>query len=270
MALTTKNAAPPSLWRRLTNALSWRVIAWRGVLHSLIIRSVLTLICQPKRLSSQRTMVFAPHPDDETFGCGGLIAAKRRQGVDVCVVFLTDGRSSHHSLAGGQPTPETLVSLRHQEALQALEILGVEVSAAHFLDYPDGELSQLSSQAYEQVLTNILQLLSRFAPAEVYIPHAQDFHADHEMTHRIVLDALGRWQGKPEVWQYPIWVLWYRVWGIDLNRDALRRGKCFNAAAVLSQKHQAIQAYQSQFDVLSKPFLAACRSPQEFFFKLEI
>ena len=47
-------------------------------------------LCRPRA-----AMVFAPHPDDETLGCGGTVVKLRRAGVDVHIVFMTDGRHSH-------------------------------------------------------------------------------------------------------------------------------------------------------------------------------
>ncbi len=43
----------------------------------------------------QRIVVVAPHPDDETLGCGLLIARAARAGVPLAVVALTDGQASH-------------------------------------------------------------------------------------------------------------------------------------------------------------------------------
>ena len=40
-------------------------------------------------------LVIAPHPDDETLGCGGLIAASVRAGHRVHTVFVTEGGASH-------------------------------------------------------------------------------------------------------------------------------------------------------------------------------
>ncbi|MBE7219294.1 MAG: PIG-L family deacetylase, partial [Caulobacteraceae bacterium] len=36
-------------------------------------------------------VVISPHPDDESLGLGGLIAASRAAGVDVRVVVVSDG-----------------------------------------------------------------------------------------------------------------------------------------------------------------------------------
>ena len=40
-------------------------------------------------------VVVAPHPDDESLGCGGLIAEARRLGRAVRLVVVTDGCGSH-------------------------------------------------------------------------------------------------------------------------------------------------------------------------------
>src|ERR1700731_2508358 len=40
-------------------------------------------------------VVVAPHPDDETLGCGGLIALASQLGRNIQVVFISDGVGSH-------------------------------------------------------------------------------------------------------------------------------------------------------------------------------
>src|SRR5436309_14544363 len=40
---------------------------------------------------SPRVLVFAPHPDDETIGAGGLIFRSTHRGAPVRVVFVTNG-----------------------------------------------------------------------------------------------------------------------------------------------------------------------------------
>ena len=39
-----------------------------------------------------KVVVFAPHQDDEAIGCGGLLSELSEKGVEISLVFLTDGR----------------------------------------------------------------------------------------------------------------------------------------------------------------------------------
>ena len=77
-------------------------------------------------------LVFAPHPDDETFGMGGSIIKAQEQGVDVHLAILTDGS------LGGDPT--NLAETRKREAERVSEILGVK--SLSFWDEPDRALDK--------------------------------------------------------------------------------------------------------------------------------
>jgi hypothetical protein len=50
------------------------------------------------KLPGERPLVIAPHPDDETLGCGGAIATWTTAGVQPDIVFLTDGAAGDPAL----------------------------------------------------------------------------------------------------------------------------------------------------------------------------
>lgn len=149
-------------------------------------------------------IVFSPHFDDETLGCGGTILKKRRLGADVKIVFMTDGRKSHE----GWMAAEELARLRTEEGMAAARTLGVDQDDVHLLGFEETGLSENSQSAEEQVS----RLLEEFQPDEVYAPHALEPPADHAATERIVRDAL-RAIGRPvSIYEYPIWVWDYWPW----------------------------------------------------------
>ena len=76
-------------------------------------------------------VVLAPHPDDETLGCGGLIALKRSLGAPVRVIFMTDGAGSH----SGVDRP-ALTATRKEEASAACNVLGVHAGRPALPRFP--------------------------------------------------------------------------------------------------------------------------------------
>lgn len=84
-------------------------------------------------MQNKSVVVFAPHPDDETLGCGGTIAKKVREGFNVYIVFITDGRNSHRNVLNiyENPSPEELKFIRRNEAIYATSILGIDRDVAH-------------------------------------------------------------------------------------------------------------------------------------------
>jgi len=89
-------------------------------------------------LGRERPLILAPHADDESLGCGGLIAACCERGRPPFVVILTDGAASHPGST--QYPPERLRQLRSQEARKAVGNLGLASENLAFFDYPDTAL----------------------------------------------------------------------------------------------------------------------------------
>ncbi|GAB78432.1 N-acetylglucosaminyl deacetylase, LmbE family [Austwickia chelonae] len=81
-----------------------------------------------------RVLVVVAHPDDESFGLGGLIEAFTGTGARVHVLCLTRGEAS---TLGGDAYPD-LAAVRQQELETAGRELGVD--GVTLLSYPDGAL----------------------------------------------------------------------------------------------------------------------------------
>ena len=148
-------------------------------------------------------IVLAPHPDDEVLGCGGLVALKRRRGVPVTVVFLTDGAASH----GDAPTGE-LAAIRRREALAATGELGVGADEVRFLDLPDGGLTDAAVHAIDDLDGLVGDRLGH--GTQLIVPHPLEPPPDHRAAHDVA-DALCRRRGAPtEALLYAVW--WWDQW----------------------------------------------------------
>src|SRR5664279_305672 len=67
--------------------------------------------------AGDRLLVVAAHPDDESLGAGGLIAAAVARGADVRVIVATDGEASHPDST--THTPAQLAITRRAEVTAA-------------------------------------------------------------------------------------------------------------------------------------------------------
>jgi LmbE family N-acetylglucosaminyl deacetylase len=116
---------------------------------------------------TDRILVVAPHPDDETLACGGTILRHRRAGDVVCVLVVTDGGSSR---AGGLRR-EQIRELRAREAAAAIAHLGPTTLVQFGL--PEARWVRADLRA------RFAALLATFRPTIIYSPSAADFHPEH-------------------------------------------------------------------------------------------
>jgi len=98
-------------------------------------------------------LVLAAHPDDETLGAGGLIAASAANGARVEVIIATDGAASHPD--SPTHTPDQLARQRREEATEAVARLDPQATLT-FLGLPDGALRHCQ-RALEQALADVLR-----------------------------------------------------------------------------------------------------------------
>jgi N-acetylglucosamine malate deacetylase 1 len=290
MVTLDKNLKPSllqALKTRLTQSLYWML--WRGNCQLKTWRShwqfraLRYWFSQVKPLNREPIVVVAPHPDDEVFGCGGLIALKRSQGVPVQVIFLTDGGASHTGLV--EMSRQELVNIRQREALNALSILGVAAEQVHFLNYPDGELAMLPEAQTTEAIAHLSQHLQAAQPGEVYVTHACDRSSDHEVAYTWVKQAIAGWQPQPLetdnlpatpiLYEYPIWILWDGIVGLNFPAEVLQGAYRQSIAGVQRQKQTAMAQYQSQClpvaagqrPVLPPGFIDRFQADHEIFFQ---
>lgn len=222
---------------------------------------------QPLLCSKKSVMVFSPHQDDETFGCGGMIASKRENNIPVTVVFVTDGKGSKSLNADWQ---KQIIQTRQQEAIAALKILGVEPSHIHFLAKPDGNLPELNDAEHQQTIDEITELVNHYQPEEIYIPHKKDCHRDHEATYQLVKTVIQQAKFKVDIFQYPVWLFWRAPIFILLKMPDIAEAYNFSITSVQDKKKRAIASYASQINNLPRGFIKQFLNNYEIFFKTEV
>jgi N-acetylglucosamine malate deacetylase 1 len=219
---------------------------------------------RPMQLTTKSALVIAPHHDDETFGCGGLIALKRDADVPVKIIIITDGRQSHGNVPGTDINQ--LAQTRKREALRAIDLLGVASQDVHFLDLPDQGLQTLDEARRKEAVATLADLLKSFRPQELYVNHRTDRHPDHEATYRLVESAIGQSAAPVDVYQYPIWLLWKGPCRLSLRPKEYANALRLDVRPAQERKDCAIALYASQLPVLPRGFVGQFQQGYEIFF----
>lgn len=209
--------------------------AWSGPLARLRDRSPLAAPDAQSRL-----VVLAAHPDDETLGAGGLIAAAARGGARIDVVVATDGEASHPR----SPTHsrEQLAGMRRREVYAALSVLAPDAEVT-LLGLPDGELAEHGAE--------LVAALDRIAAdcTHLVTPWERDGHPDHDACGRAGAAVARR--RRLRHWQYPVWAWhWADPDAGDLPEEAMRGFPLDEV--VRAAKARALDCHTSQHRPLSE------------------
>lgn len=197
----------------------------------------------PYHLSSppgERVLVLAPHPDDETFGCGGAVSLLLDAGKEVKVVFLTSGDRAdpadpRSQASRGQRKHITDYSLmREEEAVCALRILGV--TDYRFLRFPDRGLEE----AYHEVLGRILGIVDAFGPDTLYCPSMIELNPDHRTAASLSMDV----QKDRSKKNLDLRIAFYEV------TTPLRPNVLVDVTAAYRRKKKAMECYGSQLKLV--------------------
>ncbi|HEX8506007.1 MAG TPA: PIG-L deacetylase family protein [Hymenobacter sp.] len=191
------------------------------------------------------TVIVAPHPDDESLGCGGLIALLRAAQVPVAVVLISDGAMSHPRSRKYPAAARR--ALREGEFREALGILGVPSGANLLLRLPDGAVPILGVPGFANAVDALSRFLTFWEPATIVVPWRRDPHPDHRATSQLVHVALASLASPPRVLEYLVWG-WERATPADLPRADEATGWRLDISSVLAQKQQAIAAHRSQIN----------------------
>lgn len=192
-------------------------------------------------------LVAAPHPDDESLGCGGLLALCAQSGIPTHVVVMTDGSRSHpHSLS--YPAAR-LAAVREDETRAALAELGLPAAWVTFLRHPDGALPLVDTPFFKKTAARLHAMLLALAPATLFVPWRRDPHCDHEATWQLFRQAIQSLPQPPRWLEYPIWAWPHAESGIAPQAGEVRAWR-LDITPVLARKEKAIARHRSQTGTL--------------------
>jgi LmbE family N-acetylglucosaminyl deacetylase len=173
-----------------------------------------------------RVLVLAPHPDDETIGCGGAMALHALAGDNVTVCIITDGGQSR---AGGLLRTEMKVR-RRREAQNAIAALGSTELIQ--LDLPEGEWGD------QELVKQLVSIFERAHPTVIYTTSIVDYHPEHMRAAQCLRVALSRLESRAGIT--------IRLYEVQVPLTPLLANLVADIGRVERQKSQALEAYVTQ------------------------
>lgn len=186
-------------------------------------------------------VLLAAHPDDESLGAGGLIAAACEAGHRVVVLVASDGEGSHPHATSIDA--DQLRQVRRAEVADAMVTLGSNIELV-LLGLPDGQLADWQST----IGTVLLDTLGT-GPAWLITPWQDDGHPDHAACDQAAAAAVGQ---RPDVrhFSYPIW-WWHWAEPNAVSAAQQRPARLLPlSSAAHEAKRAALASYRSQTTAL--------------------
>jgi LmbE family N-acetylglucosaminyl deacetylase len=187
-----------------------------------------------------KTLVIAPHPDDETLGVGGTILRRKSEKAKVAWLIV-----SGISVESGWSAEK--VGERDDEIKRVGELFGFDETFV--LALPTTRLDQLPMS---DLVAGISQVFKSFEPEEIFVPHPSDVHTDHRVVFNAVASCT-KWFRYPHIKR----VLAYETLSetdFGLGTD---KGFCPNVFVdidqFLDQKLRAMEIYKSEVGAFPFP-----------------
>lgn len=133
-----------------------------------------------------KTIVIAPHPDDEALGAGGTLLRRKAEGATVAWLIVT-------GITAESGWSEEKIKQRADEIKRITALFGFD--SVFELNFPTTQLDQVPMSDLVAAVSNVFKT---FEPEEVLVPHPSDVHTDH----RMVFDAVAsctKWFRYPSV-----------------------------------------------------------------------
>lgn len=187
-----------------------------------------------------RTLVIAPHADDEVLGMGGTIARRVSEGDEVYVCVVTRGERPLF--------PEEVAARVREETMAAHAFLGI--TRTFFLELPAAMLEQVPRYRLND---GIMQVVREVRPDEVYIPHAGDMQKDHQMVSEAAMVAVRPKHEHRVRAVYAYETLSETEWNIPSTANAFIPTVYRDISRHLEAKKQALAFFATQIQPFPNP-----------------
>ncbi len=117
-----------------------------------------------------KVIFVAPHPDDESLGCGGTILKHQKSGDEIHWLIMT-------TTTGDNRYSEEFSQARQQEIQKVADLYGF--NSVHILNFYPATLDQVPMS---DMIGEVNAIIQNIQPNIVYLPYRGDAHSDHAVV----------------------------------------------------------------------------------------
>jgi len=217
-----------------------------------------------------RMVIIAPHPDDEVFGCAGLIAQVKAKQGQVHVILLTGGEKAHRACCDMRQGD--VLNKRRSLAVAAGDVLGLSVNSFTFLDWPDGNL-QVSILKDDEKVRQMAGIIESLSPDAIFCPHPFEGWPDHIAAEELTRQVVAGMARNAALYHYCVW-FWYSMSFKKALYCDWKNALTLDISDVWGLKQEAINEYMRSCapcgnpwsGILPREFLKAFDWEKELFF----
>ena len=197
---------------------------------------------------TDKVLIVAAHPDDEVLGCGGTISSLSKKGINIRVVFLSEGVSSRFDLVNfDKKKLKEEIRNRRNNSLKALKILGVKKQNIFYEGLPCCMLDTIPKLTLTKIIE---QHIFDFKPSVIFTHYMKDVNVDHNITFDSVLAATRPCKKKFIKSIYLFEILSSTEW----NYNAPFPANCFfDISKHINKKISAMKAYKKELKTSPHP-----------------
>ncbi|MSQ92717.1 MAG: PIG-L family deacetylase [Gammaproteobacteria bacterium] len=189
-------------------------------------------------------LVVAPHPDDETLGCGGTLLRLGSEGAKLHWLIATEMTPDGYSAEQRGIRDAEIVAVAKHYGFASLTLLGLPAA-------------RLDSQPRHALVAGVAKAVADIQPDTVFLPNPGDVHTDHTVVFEACQSAL-KWTRAPWVRRVSVYeTLSETDLALSPRYPQFRGNSHVDISATLDGKVAAMQMYRSEVGAFPFP-----RSPE--------
>ena len=180
-----------------------------------------------------KVLVIAPHPDDETLGCGGSLLRHRKEGDELFWVICTTIKVKE-----GWPAKQVkqrnneIITIR--EAYQFKEIFNLNCPTTKVDTFPISDL-----------IGKIGDIINNVSPEIIYMPFGHDVHTDHQVIAKAVQSTI-KWFCYPSIQKVLMYETLSETEFNYIGVKVFRPNVFINISEFLNDKIETMKIYESE------------------------